>query len=78
MAVTSKRHLREEEITEVVNGLKLRLEQLLVECKDEEAAETALRTLIRLTSDKPGRPKYPEFDWDFVDYFLHARVKSTI
>jgi len=68
--MTSKRHLREDEITEVVKGLKLRLEQLLVECKDEEAAETALRTLIRLTSDKSGRPKYPEFDWDFVDYFL--------
>jgi hypothetical protein len=30
----------------------------------------AFRTLFRLVHGGPGRPKYPEFDWDYLEYFL--------
>ncbi|GAJ05488.1 unnamed protein product, partial [marine sediment metagenome] len=38
--------------------------------EDREAAETAFRALFRLNRDEPGRPKYPEFTWDMVQYYL--------
>jgi len=65
-----RHHLYGHEISEVVKGLRLRLLQLLVDRKDEESAENAFRTLHRLTRSEPGRPRYPEFSWDYVQYFL--------
>jgi hypothetical protein len=72
--LSERRHrLYSHEIPEVVRGLKLRLEQLLEEEEDSESAETAFRIHYRLTSDEPGRPRYPEFNWDFLEYYLSFR-----
>ena len=38
--------------------------------EDGEAAETAFRALFRLSRDEPGRPRYPEFSWDMLQYYL--------
>ena len=66
-----RRHrIYEEEVPEVIEGLKLRLFKLLEEKTEPEKAELGFRVLYRLMSDKPGRPKYPEFSWEFLDYFL--------
>ena len=58
------------EIPEVKRGLKLRLRELCEAGEDREAAETAFRALFRLSRDEPGRPKYPEFSWDMLQYYL--------
>ena len=64
-----KRHrLNNSEIPEVILGLRLRLLQLLEERKDPETAEIGLRCLHRLLEENPGRPKYQEFSWDFLEY----------
>jgi hypothetical protein len=66
-----KRHrLHNHEIPEVVKGLILHLEQLLEKKDNRKRAETVFRTLYRITSEKPGRPKYPEFNWDFIEYYI--------
>lgn len=76
--LSERRHrLYEHEIPEVARGLKLRLEQLLETEEDQANAEIAFRTLYRLVRGVPGRPKYPEFDWRFVDYFIHANPELT-
>ncbi len=67
-----KHRLYEHEIPEVARGLKLRLEQLLETQDDQASAETAFCALYRLVRGEPGRPKYPEFNWEFVGYFLQA------
>jgi hypothetical protein len=63
-------HLYEKEIPEIVRGLRLLLEQLLERREETERAEIAFRALERLTKDKPGRPKYSEFSWETLDYYL--------
>jgi len=69
--LSERRHrLYKHEIPEVNKGLRLRLLQQLENREDEESAEIAFRTLFRLTRHEPGRPRYPEFSWDYVQYFL--------
>ncbi len=69
--LSERRHrLYRHEIPEVNKGLRLRLLQLLDKREDEKSAEIALRTLYRLTREEPGRPKYPKFTWDILEYFL--------
>ena len=81
--LSERRHrLYENEIPEVVEGLKLRLSHLLENREDKICAEVAFRALFRLSRNKPGRPKYPEFSWDFIQYYLdvskaRADVKLT-
>jgi len=66
-----RRHrIYEEEVPEVIEGLKLRLFKLLEEKTEPEKAELGFRVLCRLMRDKPRRPNYPRFSWDlhnFVD-----------
>jgi len=70
--LSERRHrLYEDEIPEVVEGLKLRLSQLLERGEEQLHAEIAFRALYRLTRNKPGRPKYPEFNWDFIQYYVN-------
>ena len=70
--MSERRHrLYDSEIPEVILGLNLRLRQLL-ERKDTEKAQTAFRCIHRLLEDNPGRPKYPEFSWDYLSYFLEV------
>ena len=69
--LSERRHrLYSIEIPEVKRGLKLRLQELCEVEKDREAAEIAFRALFRLSRDEPGRPKYPEFTWGMLQYYL--------
>lgn len=69
--LSERRHrLYSHEIPEVIEGLKLRLEELLDEREDPERAEMAFRALHRLLNVGAGRPKYPEFSWEYLAYFL--------
>ncbi len=71
--LSERRHrLFEHEIPEVVRGLRLRLEQLLEAEEDRASAEIAFRALYRLVRGEQGRPKYPEFSWEYVAYFIQA------
>lgn len=69
--MSERRHrLNEYEIPEVVHGLRLRLVELLKKRENTREAEIAYRCFTRLLWDKPGRPKYPKFDWDFLEYHI--------
>jgi hypothetical protein len=73
--LSERRHrLYRHEIPEVIEGLRLRLENLVEERVDRENAEIAFRTLYRLLDGSPGRPKYPEFSWDSLGYYLDHYV----
>ena len=62
--LSERRHrLYSNQLPEVVEGLRLRLEHLLEARDDLERAEIAFRTLYRLLDTGVGRPKYPEFNW---------------
>jgi len=70
--LSERRHcLYENEIPEVVEGLKLRLSQLLERSEEQIQAEIAFRALYRLTRNRLGRPSYPEFDWDYIQYYVN-------
>jgi len=69
--LSERRHrLYENEIPEVVEGLKLRLSHLLENREEGINAEIAFRVFYRLTRDEPGRPKYPRFSWEQVQYYI--------
>ena len=75
--MSEKRHrLYEHEIPEMIEGLRLRLETLLEARVDPERAEIVFRTLYRLRDGGIGRPRYPEFSWEFLEYYLDLRVPS--
>ena len=65
--LSERRHrLYVYEIPEVVAALRFYLERQVETRENGEKAETAFRALYRLTREKPGRPKYPEFSWDYL------------
>ena len=70
--MSEKRHrLYPHEIPEVLQGLVLRLEKLLIERKHEEKAKITFRILYRLIyAEKGGRPKYPLFTWRDAEAFV--------
>ncbi len=70
--MSEKRHrLYPHEIPEVLQGLVLRLEKLLIERKHEEKAKITFRILYRLIyAEKGGRPKYPPFTWRDAEAFV--------
>ncbi len=73
--LSERRHrLYPHEIPEVIEGLRLRLETLLEEKRNQEKAEVAFRSIYRLLDGSTGRPKYPEFSWDFLSYYLDLHV----
>jgi hypothetical protein len=73
--LSERRHrLYINELPQVVEGLRLRLEHLLETKEDQESAEIAFRTIYRLQNRDAGRPKYPEFSWDFLSYYLNMKV----
>ena len=77
--MSERRHrLYDSEIPEVILGLNLRLKQLLVERKDPEKAQTAFRCMHRLLGDNPGRPRYPEFSWDYLSYFIEVGEEELL
>ena len=60
--LSERRHrLYENEIPEVVEGLKLRLSQLLEKMEEEDKAEITFRVFYRLTQDEPGRRAHVVF-----------------
>ena len=77
--LSERRHrLYSHEIPEVVEGLMLRLEVLLERREDLERAEVAFRAMYRLEGGRVGRPKYPEFSWDFLEQYLeHFAVRLS-
>jgi hypothetical protein len=62
--------LKDEEIPEVVQGLKLRLMELVAKREEPEKTQIAYKCLTRLLGDKPGRPRYSDFSWDALSYYL--------
>lgn len=69
--LSERRHrLYKHEIPEVVVALRLYLEKLAETRGNVDKAETAYRALYRLTNDKPGRPRYPEFSWEYLQHYL--------
>lgn len=61
----------DEQVTEIVKGLRLRLMQLLEEREDLEAATHALHILHRLTHCLQSRPSYPKpVTWDLIESYL--------
>ena len=69
--LSERRHrLYVHEIPEVVAALRLYLERQVETRENVEKAETVYRILFRLTNEKPGRPRYPEFSWDYLQYYL--------
>jgi hypothetical protein len=76
--LSERRHrLYNHEIPEVKRGLLLRLRELCQEKKDKESAELAWRTYVRLSSNKPGRPKYPIFIWGQVQYYVNKFLEES-
>ena len=68
--LSERRHrLNNDEIPAVIAGLMLYLERLLEKKDDRASAETAFQAFYRLRNDKPGRPSYPEFSWDLIEYY---------
>jgi hypothetical protein len=77
--LSDKRHrLYDSEIPEVIRGLRLRLIQLLEEKNEPEKAQIILNCLHRLLEDKPGRPKYPEFSWDYLTYVVDVDEEDLL
>ena len=73
--LSERRHrLYSHEIPEILEGLRLRLEELLEKREDPERAEIAFRALYRLNEKGVGRPKYPEFSWDTLKNYLDQRT----
>ena len=71
--MSERRHrLAEDEIPEGIHGLRLPLIELLKDRKNVEEAEIAYRCFTRLFWDKPGRPKYENFSWDYLSYLVIA------
>ena len=71
--ISEKRHrLANDEIPEGIHGLRLPLIELLKDRKNVEEAEIAYRCFTRLFWDKPGRPKYENFSWDYLSYLVIA------
>jgi hypothetical protein len=69
--LSEKRHrLHSHEIPEIVEGLRLRLRELLEKREEPERAEIAFRTMIRMEWEFAGRPKYPEFSWANLQKYL--------
>lgn len=69
--LSERRHrLYKHEIPEVIAALKLILERQAERRENVEKTEIAFRTLYRLTNEKPVRPKYPEFSWEYLQYYL--------
>ena len=76
--LSEKRHrLYPHEISEVTQGLFLRLEKLLEEKTDEEKAKITFRTLFRLLFVEKGRPRYPEFSWNRAEAFIERYKDDT-
>ena len=70
--LSERRHrLYSNELPQVVEGLRLRLEHLLETEEDQESAKVAFRALYRLLDIGVGRPKYPEFSWGFLRHYLN-------
>ncbi len=77
--LSERRHrLYSHEIPDILEGLRLRLEVLLEKIEDSERAEVAFRALYRLEGGTVGRPKYPEFSWEFLEQYLeHYAVRLS-
>jgi hypothetical protein len=66
-----RRHrIYESEIPAVKEGLRLLLLRLYETREERDKAEAACRVLFRLDKKDPGRPKYPEFNWESLTYFI--------
>ena len=61
----------DEQVTEIVKGLRLRLMQFLEEREDLEAATHAFHILHRMTYRLQSRPSYPRpVTWDLIESYL--------
>ena len=70
----ARHRIYQSEMSEVVEGLRLRLEEHLQDKDNPEDAEIGFRVLYRFIEGIKGRPKYPEFDWSYLEYYLDIRV----
>lgn len=66
-----KYRICDEQVTEIIKGLRLRLRQLLEEREDLEAVTHALHILHRMVHRLQSRPSYPRpVTWDLIESYL--------
>ena len=69
----ARRHrLRPEEVAEVKMGLLLRMQELLKERTDIEAASIAYKTFSKLMSQEKGRLRSVNVSWDLIEYTVFS------
>ena len=77
--MSEKRHrLYDSEIPEVIRGLRLRLAQLLEKKSEPEKAQLIINCLHRLLNENPGRPKYPNFTWEYLTYIVDTDEEDLL
>ena len=70
----ARHRIYQSEMSEVIQGLRMRLEKHIQDKTDSENAEICFRVLYRLAMNSKGRPKYPEFSWKNLRLLLDQYV----
>ena len=73
---SQRRHrLYEEEIPEVIEGLRLRLQHHLKMREDIHGATVSFHAFYRLSTYCRGRPSYPSpVTWDLIESYVNGTV----
>jgi len=76
---SERRHrLHGEEVPEVIQGLRLRLQAHLEERRDPYGAAVAFRAFYRLVTHQAGRPDYPEpVTWGLIERWLNGTISGA-
>lgn len=73
--MTRRHRIHEEEVPEVIEGLRLRLQVHLETREDLEAATIAFRAFYRLMRHRAGRPGYPEpVTWSLIESWIYGTI----
>ena len=77
--LSERRHrLHGEEVPEVIEGLRLRLQAHLDTREDLESATISFRAFYRLQEHRSGRPRYPIVTWALIEEELLKKNNGTI
>lgn len=73
-----RRHrLHSEEVPEVIEGLRLRLQHHLKARGDLYGATVAFRAFYRLMEHRAGRPDYPEpVTWSLIESWINGTISG--
>ena len=70
----ARHRIYQSEMSEVIEGLRMRSEKHYEDKTDSENAEICFRVLYRLAMKVKGRPKYPKFSWETLRMLLDQYV----